>query len=95
MAAINSVGTSLTSSTLLILAATKPDPPLALTTDNANTNVSQVVFYWTAPINNSGSPITGYKVYWNAGITGGSMIVYDFNFTAGTSLTVSGCTAGT
>ncbi len=75
MAAINSVGTSLTSSTLSILAATKPDPPLALTTDNANTNVSQVAFSWTEPVNNSGTPITGYKVYWNAGITGGPMIV--------------------
>ncbi len=60
VAAINIVGKSIESYVLPILAATIPDPPTALTKDEANSNLIQVAFAWTAPVKNGGSPITGY-----------------------------------
>ena len=77
IASINSVGTSTLTSVVQINTstnATVPDPPTALTKDIVNTNASQVALQWTAPTNNGGSPVIGYKIWWDAG-TGGAMQV--------------------
>jgi hypothetical protein len=67
---------------------TVPDPPKTLSNNITLTNNTRVAFTWTAPVNNGGSPVTGYKIYWNAGITGGPMEVINANFIEGTSFTV-------
>jgi hypothetical protein len=58
VAAENIHGTSPLTSTISIL--TFPNPPSAITVDNALTKVNQVAFSWIAPISNGESPITGY-----------------------------------
>ncbi len=37
-----------------------------------------------APTNNGGSPITGYKIFWDAGIIAGAMLERNANHTGGT-----------
>jgi hypothetical protein len=57
VAAINSFGMSAQSSVLQITTTTTttvPDPPTALTRDDSNTNLTQIAFLWTAPVNNGG-----------------------------------------
>jgi hypothetical protein len=56
-----------------LIIPTVPDPPTTLTKNTTLTNKTLVAFKWTAPVNNGGSPITGYKIYWDAGITGGTI----------------------
>jgi hypothetical protein len=56
----NIVGSSILTSVFPIIAATVPDPPTAVTKDEENSNLTQVAFIWTAPVNNGGSAITGY-----------------------------------
>ena len=66
-----------------------------MTKDEANSNLTQVAFCWTAPVNNGGSDITGYKILWNAG-TGAAMQGYTGSYTGGTSLiAATGINAGT
>jgi hypothetical protein len=56
----NIVGSSILTSVFPIIAATVPDPPTAFFKDEANSNLTQVAFSWTAPVKNGGSAITGY-----------------------------------
>src|SRR5579872_4215163 len=63
VSAINSVGTSPPSSTASATtsgAATPPQPPTGLAATAASS--SQINLSWTAPSNNGGSAITGYKI---------------------------------
>src|SRR5207245_808826 len=61
VSAINSVGTSSPSSTTSATTfAVAPSPPSALTATAISS--SQVTLSWTAPADNGGSSITGYKV---------------------------------
>ncbi len=55
----NSYGYSAYSSSISLLCAYKPDPPLTVTTANSN---NQVTITWTTPVTN-GSPITSFKIY--------------------------------
>src|SRR5207245_887250 len=63
VSAINSVGTSAPSNTASATtnsAATAPSPPTGLTATAVSS--SQINLSWTAPGNNGGSAITGYKI---------------------------------
>src|SRR5207245_6316671 len=63
VSAINSVGTSSPSNTASATtqnAITVSQPPTGLT---ATASSSQIILSWTAPANNGGSAITGYKIY--------------------------------
>ncbi|MGI0088647.1 MAG: fibronectin type III domain-containing protein [Nitrosotalea sp.] len=63
VSAINSVGTSLPSSTASATtqgAATAPQPPTGLTATAASS--SQINLSWTTPANNGGSSVTGYEI---------------------------------
>ena len=44
---------------------TVPDPPTDLTEITASTTSSSLEFEWIAPVNDGGSPITGYKIGWD------------------------------
>ena len=55
----NSYGYSAYSSSISLLCAYKPDPPLTVTTTNTD---NKVAVSWSSPTTN-GSPITAYKVY--------------------------------
>jgi hypothetical protein len=46
---------------------TAPDPPTNLIRDDANTNLTKIAFSWTPPVNNGGSPVTGYQIWWLIG----------------------------
>jgi titin len=81
----NIVGSSEPTSVFPIIAANVPDPPTEFTKDESNSNLTQVALIWTAPINNGGSAVTGYKIRWDAG-TGGSMQDYTGSYIGGTSL---------
>ena len=78
IASINIIGVSAFSSVLEITTltnATVPASPTALTRVDLNTNATQVALSWTPPTSDGGSPITGYQIYWDAGTTGGPMVV--------------------
>src|SRR2546427_3119985 len=62
VSAINSAGTSSPSNTASATTkpATVPDPPTGLTTPYIS--YSQISTSWAAPLNEGGSPITGYKI---------------------------------
>src|SRR5205085_6791954 len=61
ISAINSIGTSSPSSTAsATTSSTAPQPPTGLTTTTFSS--SQINLSWTAPSNNGGSAITGYKI---------------------------------
>ncbi len=70
MIAFNAVGQSLSSSSLSVMAATTPSAPLNLQTISSSFN--SITFGWSAPLDNGGTPVTDYKVYWNAGIDNNS-----------------------
>ncbi len=65
VSAINAIGTGTASNTRNATTATIPDAPnlTALTT----TGVGELTATWSAPANNGGSAITGYRVDWGAG----------------------------
>lgn len=44
-----------------------PDPPTTLEEDHANTHTSQVSLTWVAPIDDGGTAIIDYKVFWDQG----------------------------
>jgi hypothetical protein len=48
-----------------IIAASVPGPPKDLTIDTTSTNQTQVAFSWTAPADNGGSVVTGYRILWD------------------------------
>jgi len=56
----NSVGYSLVSSSVQVLAAQAPDAPTGVTT---TTNGGDIIVHWQKPYN-GGTPITGYRVKW-------------------------------
>src|SRR3989454_793942 len=62
VSAINSAGTSLPSSTFsaATTATSAPAPPAALAISYVSS--TQISISWAAPLNNGGSPITGYKI---------------------------------
>src|SRR3989475_348623 len=62
VSAINSVGTSSPSNTAsaTTLAPIAPQPPTGLATPYVSS--SQISISWQAPLNDGGSPITGYKI---------------------------------
>ena len=52
--------------TVPAITADHPDPPTSIEVTNANQSL-QVT--WVAPLNNGGSPITGYEITWDGGGT--------------------------
>ena len=68
--AFNVVGSGATSASVSIMAATVPDEPINLVQIASSPN--SITFGWSAPSYNGGTPVTDYKVYWNAGITNNS-----------------------
>ena len=94
--AINSVGTSLASSTVSATtdsaAATFPDPPTGLTaTANGQTRID---LSWTAPQSDGGAAITGYRIEVSADGSTWSDLAADTGSTS-TSYNHTGLTAGT
>lgn len=89
VAAINSAGVGANSNTAsLTTAAELPGPPTALTLTAGSPADTVITLSWTAPTENGGAAITGYRIKKN-----GSVVVAD---TGGTSTTYSatGLTAG-
>ena len=66
ISAINGRGESQPSSALSIYAATIPTAPTNLVR-SSTTSKSSVIFTWSAPASNGGSPVTDYAVYWDQG----------------------------
>ena len=64
VSAINAVGEGPQSPVAQIIAATVPLAATNLT--KVSSDITQCTFSWTAAAN-GGSPLTGYKVYWNNG----------------------------
>jgi hypothetical protein len=81
--AINSVGQGAPSSVVSSTPLTVPNPPIIGTATGGNTTAT---ITWTAPVNNGGSPITGYTVTSNVGGFSAT--------TTSTSATVTGLTNG-
>ncbi|MGI0088110.1 MAG: fibronectin type III domain-containing protein [Nitrosotalea sp.] len=94
--AVNSVGTSPASNEASATPkdpATIPSPPTSLTATAVSS--SQINLSWTAPSNNGGSPITGYKIERSAdGSTSWSTIVPNTG-TTGTTYSDTGLVAST
>lgn len=70
--ASNLIGFSDLSAVGSIICATKPDAPinLALVSQSQTT----IVVSWASPVNTGGTPLTGFKIKWNAS---GSMQILD------------------
>lgn len=68
--AINEAGEGDYSGVLDIVAGTVPSQPLNVA--KVNSTVDQITISWQAPIDNGGSPITDYQIYWDNGL-GSSM----------------------
>ena len=51
----------------LTMGPTVPRPPIDLTATSASTTLTSVEFSWMAPVYDGGSPITGYKIWWDQG----------------------------
>jgi Fibronectin type III domain len=66
----NAVGQSSPSAPVSIRAATISSEPINLHVISSSYN--SITFGWSAPVDNGGTPVTDYKVYWNAGIEGNS-----------------------
>ncbi len=58
----NSVGTSLQSATLAVLAAKVPDAPLSLANNAAVTTALQIGLTWSQGAYNGGVPVLDYRV---------------------------------
>jgi titin len=87
VSAINSVGESIVSESTEVTPATAPDPPFAVTAlrRGQGADVS-----WTAPTNDGGDPITGYRVrIWSE-----SAALAEFE-TSSESIVISGLSNGT
>ena len=66
MVAVNEAGQSEPSEVSdYMIAATVPDMPTNLIRVSADRE--QITIGWQAPAYNGGTPISGYKVYWDAG----------------------------
>ena len=46
---------------------TVPGPPIDLNPISASTTPTSVAFSWMAPVDDGGSPITGYEILWDQG----------------------------
>jgi len=60
--AVNSVGSSVDSAMLSVLAAKRPDAPVSLTNVPAQTTANQIGLSWSDGAYNGGSPIIDYEV---------------------------------
>lgn len=76
VSAVNSLGSSSATATatpLISISATVPNPPTSVSAVRDN---KAAIVSWTAPTNNGGSPITGYKVtFVSGGVTAFSTVV--------------------
>lgn len=61
----NDVGFSSDSPSIRLMAAIVASQPAAPTKHSADQ--TQITIEWTAPADDGGTPITGYRVLWNAG----------------------------
>src|SRR5262249_22107174 len=87
--ASNTVGAGANSNTLNATPATTPAAP---TLDSATAGTNNVTLNWTAPTNNGGSTITGYKLYRSTSSGTETLLTTLGNVT---TYTDSGLTAGT
>lgn len=77
--------------TLSLLAAAAPGAPTGLTPGAAT--ASALAFSWTAPVDNGGSAVTDYQVYWNGS---GALYTIKASSTSGnTFYTATGLAAST
>lgn len=65
MTAFNSVGESLKSNALAILAAKKADKPINLRENSATTTAYQIGLLWDDGNYNGGTPIIDYRVWFS------------------------------
>lgn len=68
--AVNAVEESDASEALQVMAAQVADPPINLLATSAS-DIS-ITIEWTSPAFNGGTPVTDYKIYWNAGVDNGN-----------------------
>ena len=88
VAAVNTAGTSTSSSTITVTALTPPYPPTNL---SATTGDGTISITYTAPSNNGGSAVTGYRItYQDTTVSGGTQSVT----TASTSYTIQNLLGG-
>lgn len=66
----NRIGFSVQSTTISILAAQIPDPPLQFRNDNLLTSYNQIGLKWDAPEFDGGSQIIDYRVWTDRGLGG-------------------------
>jgi hypothetical protein len=81
--AINSVGTSLSSPALAILAAQAPSAPISVTKQSATKTA--ITIQWTAPKSDGSSALTGYNIFWDNGT--GTIIATSIGSTIWSTLT--------
>lgn len=94
MQAINEIGASIVSETSYFVCADIPDPPTAPILEG--TTSTSISVSWNEPVNNGGSPVSGYRLYMNDLLADDVFnLIYDgANYPASLSFTVEGLTPG-
>ena len=94
MTAVNLIGASLTSEVSYYQCADIPDAPLATVLES--TTETSISVAWNEPVNNGGTPISGYRLYMNDILADDVFhLTYDgSNYPSTVSYTATSLTAG-
>jgi hypothetical protein len=73
---MNAVGYSANSPALLARAANKPDAPINLLRVDSDTSTSSFGLRWSPPVDNGGSALLNYKIFWKKSTDGDYTLSY-------------------